>query len=85
MRHLVAWIVGLTAGRATGAAIYALARRKNFAAVEKAGEGGFVWFLIAMRAISSDSITLQNAALPGWLSRRAASAARSGRRAVAPR
>ncbi len=51
MRHLVAWIAGLAAGGATGATIYALARRKGMAAVEKAGEGGFVYFLIAIGAL----------------------------------
>ena len=48
---VVAWIVGGSAGIATGAAIYTLARKKGFAAVEKAGEGGFVWFLIALAVL----------------------------------
>jgi len=48
---LVAWIAGVSAGTAVGAVIYALARKKGFDAVQKAGEGGFVWFLMAVAAL----------------------------------
>lgn len=69
MRHLVAWAVGLCAGVAAGAVIYALARRKGFAAVEKAGEGGFVWVMIALAALLAGGVAFS--ATRKYLDRRA--------------